>query len=92
MLTSIRAKLRMMLFFLSIIIALTFLNFLMNQRVLKLERDYAEVIAINNHFAENLAGEHNSLANPGTFSARLRNFCSLILGIPSMGDSWDSVP
>lgn len=67
MLTSIRAKLRLILFFISTIVALVVLNLLMNQRVMKLERDYAAVIAINNRFVENLAGEHTSLADPEKF-------------------------
>jgi len=77
MLKSLRAKLRMMLFFLSIIIALAFLNFLMNQRVVKLERDYTEVVAINNNFADNLAGEYNSLANPEKFPDLKNNYLAL---------------
>lgn len=77
MLQSIRAKLQLMLFLLSIIILLTFLNFFMNQTVVQLGHDYVEVIAINNHFADNLADELNSLGNPAKFSDLQNSYIEL---------------
>jgi signal transduction histidine kinase/CheY-like chemotaxis protein len=72
MFKSFRAKLHMMLLLLGIIICLMLLNYFMNESVVTLEHDYAEVIAINNHFSNNLAGELASLRNPEKF-AKLEN-------------------
>jgi signal transduction histidine kinase/CheY-like chemotaxis protein len=87
MLQSIRAKLQLMLLLLSIIILLTFLNFFMNQTVVKLEHDYAEVIAVNNHFADNIARELSSLGNPEEFSNLKNSYIKLYLSCLNCHDS-----
>lgn len=68
MFQSIRSKLQLMVLLLGIIIFLTFLNLYMNQHVVKLEHDYAEVSAINNNFNITLGTERSSLGDPVAFS------------------------
>jgi len=77
MLSSLRAKLRLMLFLLALIIPLMLLNYYMNQSVGKLDQSYEAIAKINEQLINNIAGELSAIGNPAKFIQLRKSYQTL---------------
>ena len=77
MLTSLRAKLRLMLFLLALIIPLMLLNYYMNQAAGKLDQTHGTITKVNEQLINNIAAELSAIGNPVKFSLLEKNYQTL---------------
>ncbi len=68
MLIGLRAKLRLLLFLLALIIPLMFLNYYMNQATGKLDKTYGAIEKVNEEFVNNIAGELSAIGDLHKFT------------------------
>ncbi len=77
MLTSLRTKLRLMLFLLALIIPLMLLNYYMNQAAGKLDQTHGTITKVNEQLINNIAAELSAIGNPVKFSLLEKNYQTL---------------
>ncbi len=77
MLTSLRTKLRLMLFLLALIIPLMLLNYYMNQAAGKLDQTHGTIANINEQLIDNIAGELSAIGNPVKFDLLEKSYQTL---------------
>ncbi|RUM41739.1 MAG: hypothetical protein DSY80_08375, partial [Desulfocapsa sp.] len=77
MLQSLRAKLRLMLFLLALLIPLMLLNYSMNRATSTLDQTYGTLAKVNERLTDNIAGELFAIGNPEKFSTLQESYHTL---------------
>ena len=77
MLIGLRAKLRLLLFLLALIIPLMLLNYYMNQATGKLDKTYGAIAKVNEQFVNNIAGELSAIGDLHKFTQLEKDYQTL---------------